>query len=35
MKLMVEAVANEWLGRLQNHSQRYLQEIILVRIYVI
>jgi len=27
------AVANEWFGRLKNHCQRCVQEIILIRIY--
>jgi len=26
-------VTNEWLGRLKNPCQRYLQEMILTRIY--
>ena len=25
-------VTNEWLGRLKNHRQRYLQEVILIGI---
>jgi len=26
-------VMNEWLCHLENHRQRYLQEVILIRIY--
>ena len=28
-----DSVTNEWLGHLKNHHQRYLKEIILIRIY--